>query len=61
MLFGGPVLFWYAAVAKRRAETGIMKQVTTDTLLQIRRSRSGRSIPVRRLRSTKTFASGSPT
>jgi len=33
MLFGGPVLFWYAFVAKRRAEAGVLKQVTIGFLV----------------------------
>ena len=34
MIFGGPVLFWYAFVAKRRAEGGIVKQVTVGYLVE---------------------------
>ena len=33
LLFGGPVLFWYAFVAKRRAEGGLLKQVTIGYLV----------------------------
>ena len=34
MLFGGPVLFWYAFVAKRRAEGGALKEVTVGYLVE---------------------------
>jgi hypothetical protein len=34
MLSGGPVLFWYAFVAKRRAEGGALKQVTVGYLVE---------------------------
>ena len=33
MLFGGPVLFWYAVVARRRSEEGVLKQVTIGYLV----------------------------
>jgi hypothetical protein len=34
MLFGGPILFWYAVVARRRSEEGVVKQVTIGYLIE---------------------------
>jgi hypothetical protein len=34
MLFGGPVLFWYAFLARRRAEGGAVKEVTVGYLVE---------------------------